>query len=187
MEHNHDQTKNSYGVKSIRASAALGEVGAAEAVEVIPIEMLSAEDGSLGIKAEDLRKIADQIADDEVVVWLRALDDPEDLLEHLATLNFVDGAISLVRSSRKLVIDGEEIHIQRTEFNVLELLGVNAGKVVSRDLIYSRLWGGYVNERTLDVYVSSIRRKLGSYRGIIKTHYGLGYLLDDDTQTRSEL
>ena len=56
-------------------------------------------------------------------------------------------------------------------------LVVNSGRVMTRGELYERLygWSGEAESNTLDVYISQIRRKLGS--GLIKTVRGVGYIV----------
>ncbi|NQV07430.1 response regulator transcription factor [bacterium] len=74
---------------------------------------------------------------------------------------------------------GREIDLTKTEFDLLELLMTNAGIVLTRDVIYERIWG-YDFETTsnpLDVYVGYLRRKLESEgeARLIHTVRGVGY------------
>ena len=60
-------------------------------------------------------------------------------------------------------LDGQELALTPTEFKLLSLLVGEAGRAVTRDEIMTRVWGPgwYGTPRTLDVHVSSLRRKLG--------------------------
>ena len=62
------------------------------------------------------------------------------------------------------------------EFQILELLVKACGKVVTREEIYSYIWGELVEleSRTIDMHVKAIRKKIGD-DSIIETVYGLGY------------
>ena len=74
-----------------------------------------------------------------------------------------------------------EIALSRTEFQLLELLLANQGKVLSRDVIFDRVWGYDFgpDSNSLDVYIGYLRRKLeaaGEPR-IIHTVRGVGYVV----------
>jgi two-component system response regulator MprA len=76
-----------------------------------------------------------------------------------------------------------EIQLSRTEYLLLELLMANQGKVLSRDLIFDKVWGYNFGpeSNSLDVYVGYLRRKLeaaGEPR-IIHTVRGVGYVMRD--------
>ena len=76
-----------------------------------------------------------------------------------------------------LVVDGEDIKLTKTEFNMLALFMANPGKVFSRDNIIDSVRGQdvYVVDRTIDVHIMNLRRKLGDYKNIITTFSGVGY------------
>jgi two-component system response regulator MprA len=74
-----------------------------------------------------------------------------------------------------------EIQLSRTEYQLLELLMANKGKVLSRDVIFDKVWGYDFGpeSNSLDVYVGYLRRKLeaeGEPR-IIHTVRGVGYVM----------
>ncbi|MER6944961.1 response regulator transcription factor [Nonomuraea sp. NPDC000554] len=72
------------------------------------------------------------------------------------------------------------IDLTRTEFALLELLMVNAGQVLTRELIVDRVWGYDLDPSTnsLEVYIGYLRRKLGEPR-LVHTVRGVGYVLRD--------
>jgi two-component system response regulator MprA len=76
---------------------------------------------------------------------------------------------------------GRSLELTKTEFDVLELLIVNAGIVMSRDTIYERIWGFdfETSSRSLDVYIGYLRTKTeaGGEPRLIHTVRGVGYLI----------
>ena len=76
---------------------------------------------------------------------------------------------------------GERLELTRTEFALLELFMLNPAQVLTRSLIYDRVWGydfGY-RSQSLDVYIGYLRRKLeaGGRGRLIHTVRGVGYAL----------
>lgn len=72
--------------------------------------------------------------------------------------------------------DGKQLELTALEYKLLSLLMQNAGKVVTRELIFEKIWdvsGNFVNDNTLTVYIKRIRKKLDA--DIIKTVKGMGY------------
>ncbi|WP_370743746.1 response regulator transcription factor [Ruminococcus sp.] len=72
--------------------------------------------------------------------------------------------------------NGKQLELTALEYKLLSLLMQNAGKVVTRELIFEKIWdvsGNFVNDNTLTVYIKRIRKKLDA--DIIKTVKGLGY------------
>ena len=79
--------------------------------------------------------------------------------------------------------NGQHLDLSAREFNLLELLAVNRGKIISREAIWDRLcdFASDINSNLIDVYVSNLRKKLEeqSSRRIIFTRRGVGYYLED--------
>ncbi len=90
-----------------------------------------------------------------------------------ARLNLSDGSIS---------VDGEKIELTKNEFRILRTLLENRGKIVSRETLMVSLWNDdcYVEENTLTVNVTRLRRKLEScgLKDVIRTKPGSGYIVD---------
>ncbi|TMH66216.1 MAG: response regulator transcription factor [Betaproteobacteria bacterium] len=89
------------------------------------------------------------------------------------------GAMTLWPEKRKAQWRGREVHLTSIEFNVLEVLMRNAGRVVSKDEISEQALGRPLArfDRSIDVHLSSIRQKLGEGARLIRTVRGLGYHL----------
>lgn len=87
------------------------------------------------------------------------------------------GALEINRQNYTVKIDGKETFFPKKEFELLTLLAANGGKVFTREALLRRIWGEsvYVIDRTVDVHVSKIREKLGSYASWIETVKGVGY------------
>ncbi len=89
------------------------------------------------------------------------------------------GAISVDYSAREVVIDGEKIPFSRREFDILELLSLNAGQIFDRERIYETVWGleGDGNSDTVMEHIRKIRAKFGAYtqEQYIETVWGCGY------------
>ena len=89
------------------------------------------------------------------------------------------GAMTLWPEKRKAQWRGREVHLTSIEFNVLEVLMRNAGRVVSKNEISEQALGRPLArfDRSIDVHLSSIRQKLGEGARLIRTVRGLGYHL----------
>ena len=83
-------------------------------------------------------------------------------------------------SQKKASIDGEEIPLTKKEFEILLLLLQNAGRVFSREDILSKVWNDevYVLDRTIDVNITRLRKKIGEYGKNIVTRLGYGYCFE---------
>ena len=90
------------------------------------------------------------------------------------------GEVALDSDRHEVTLRGAPVRMPLREFEVLELLMTNAGRVVTRDTLIDRVWGGdYVGDtKTLDVHIKRLRAKLEDDPGHpkrITTIRGLGY------------
>ena len=78
--------------------------------------------------------------------------------------------------TRRVSAGGNPVQLTATEFDLLEHLMANQGRVFSRDQLLSEVWGyaAIVGTRTVDVHVAQVRTKLGDYSPI-RTVRGVGY------------
>lgn len=79
--------------------------------------------------------------------------------------------------TKRATIEGEDLQLTRLELEILKLLIENKGKVYSREELLNRCWpeGVYVTDRTVDVNITRLRKKIGPYGNNIKTRVGYGY------------
>ena len=80
-------------------------------------------------------------------------------------------------TKKKVSIDGEEVALTKKEFEILFLLLQNKGRVFSREDILARVWSDevYVLDRTIDVNITRLRKKIEPYGKHIVTRQGYGY------------
>ena len=92
------------------------------------------------------------------------------------------GSITLKETEHKVIVNGEKIELTHKEFEMLKLFIHNPGIVFSRDKLMSEIWGmDYIGEtRTVDMHIKTLRHKLGSAGGQIKTVIGVGYRLENE-------
>jgi two-component system response regulator MprA len=99
------------------------------------------------------------------------------------TLRF--GDLELDPRTREVHRGGEAIELTRTEFSLLELFLLNPRQVLTRSLIFERVWGYDfgAGSNSLDVYVGYLRRKTeaGGKARLIQTVRGVGYTLREAT------
>jgi len=89
--------------------------------------------------------------------------------------NLTYGNISINIEKREVLVKGEKIQLPKMEFDLLYLLALKPEKVYKREEIYTNVWGDsvVVGDRTLDVHIRKLRKKIGS--DYIKTSKGIGY------------
>lgn len=88
--------------------------------------------------------------------------------------------LSLDTKRIRATIDGQEISLTKKEFEILKLLLTNKGNVFSREEILSHIWKDevYVLDRTIDVNITRLRKKIGNYGKNIVTRLGFGYCFE---------
>ncbi len=78
---------------------------------------------------------------------------------------------------KEVSIQGEKIILTKTEFEIFVLLAQHPDKIFSREDIIDKVWieTPYITERTVDVHITRLRKKLGNYAGLISNRSGFGY------------
>ena len=78
---------------------------------------------------------------------------------------------------KRCMVDGVEVKLARKEFELLAYLISHRGKILSREQILSRVWSDevVVLDRTIDVNITRLRSKIGTYGSYIVTRSGFGY------------
>jgi two-component system, OmpR family, response regulator MprA len=147
-----------------------------------PILMLTARDAvqdrvaGLDAGADDY--VVKPFALEELLARVRALLRRTDTGSG-DVLRYAD--LELDPRSHEVRRDGERIELTRTEFSLLELFMLNPRQVLTRSVIFERVWGydfGY-GSNSLDVYIGYLRRKTeaGGRPRVIQTVRGVGYAL----------
>ena len=81
-------------------------------------------------------------------------------------------------NSRSVIVDGESVNFTAKEYDLLEYMVVNAGRVISRDEILEKVWGGQheTDSNVIEVFVCHLRGKIGDDDNqVIRTIRGVGY------------
>ncbi len=81
---------------------------------------------------------------------------------------------------KTVTVDGKDVAFTKTEFEILRLLLEEKGRVISRGEMIRRIWPDdvMVLDRTVDVNITRIRKKIGNYADRIVTRSGFGYFFD---------
>ncbi len=113
----------------------------------------------------------------ELIVRVKAV-----LRRTIATTNpepksiIIEG-IELNEEDKRLTIEGKRVDLTRKEFDILLLFMKSPGKIFSREDILRKLWSNYVSvtDRTVDVNITRLRKKIGTYGKFIRGRSGYGY------------
>ncbi len=89
------------------------------------------------------------------------------------------GALAIDADRGQVLLNGEPVGLTRREYLILSLLAQHAGDYLSREEILNRVWPNdtYVNDRSVDVHIARLRKKLGPEGGRIVNKTGFGYTL----------
>ena len=92
----------------------------------------------------------------------------------------VSPALELDLERRDAFLDGAKLDLTTTEFNILKFLASKKGRVFTREQLLDGLWGNdkIVIDRTIDVHIRNLRRKLGREAHVIQNVRGAGYRLE---------
>jgi DNA-binding response OmpR family regulator len=84
--------------------------------------------------------------------------------------------------SKELLINNQRIVLTKTEFELLTLLAKNADKILSREDIIDVVWHQtpFITERTVDVHITRLRKKMGEYASVLVNRSGYGYKFETD-------
>ncbi len=91
---------------------------------------------------------------------------------------FQIGDLKIDPSKREIVYDGKKAQLTLTEFDIIRFLAENAGEVVSRESILKNVWGEdshKAKDRTIDVHIRALRRKIPGISKNLNSIYGIGY------------
>ena len=153
----------------------------------VPIIMVTAKDGEvdkvvgLELGADDY--VTKPFSSRELVARIRAVlrrkGDPDDILPSVIEV----GPIRVDVDRHVVVVRGATVAMPLKEFDLLEILMRNAGRVLTRSQLIDRVWGSdYVGDtKTLDVHVKRLRAKIEedpSNPQILQTVRGLGYKIE---------
>lgn len=90
------------------------------------------------------------------------------------------GKLQIFETERRVIYDGREVELSKTEFEMLLYLTKNKNRVVSKEEILNAVWGidYYGSDNTVEVYVNYLRKKISP--NVIKTMRGVGYKISGD-------
>jgi DNA-binding response OmpR family regulator len=133
----------------------------------------------LGVGADDY--VTKPFRMREVVARVRALlrrvERAQELAGERPPVLQVAG-LEIDRGTRRVAVAGQDVHLTPLEFDLLETLAAEPGRVRSREELMQEVWGwaDARGTRTLDSHVKSLRAKIGAER--VRTVHGVGYALE---------
>ena len=150
----------------------------------VPVVMLTARgdelDRVLGLEIGADDYVTKPFSPKELVARVKAVLRRHDKGKEKDKVELTDGVV-MDLNRYEVTVGGRRVELTTTEFKILSILAERPGWVFSRDEILSRLWGDEkaVIDRTVDVHVTNLRKKLGKAGRIIENVRGVGYKLTD--------
>lgn len=94
------------------------------------------------------------------------------------------GGISIDKAAHQVLIDGKSVDLSYKEFELLTYFIENRGIALSREKILNNVWNYdyFGDARTIDTHVKKLRSKLGEKGDMIKTIWGMGYKVSEDSE-----
>ena len=116
----------------------------------------------------------------EVVARVKALLKRVQLTSPPAQEKWTYKGLEIDLPANRVTVDGEEVSLTKKEFEILILMSQASPNVLTRAEILGSVWGEneYVLDRTVDVHITRLRKKLGEYASIIVNRSGFGYYLN---------
>src|SRR5512145_558923 len=108
---------------------------------------------------------------------LRRSDHPGDISTEPASIKMA--GIELDIEKKRLIVDGVKEDLTPIEFQLLQIMMKNPGRIFGRDQFLDYIWRDVnVTDRTVDVHITRLRKKLGNYGKYLITRKGYGYCLE---------
>lgn len=153
----------------------------------IPIIFLTAKDSEddklqgFGLGADDY--VTKPFSVREVVARVKSvLKRSHPNSEHKSIICFE--GLELDLDKKKTTVDGESVSLTKTEFELLGYLLLHRGQVFSRQQIFDAVWPEdvVVSNRTIDVNITRVRKKIGRYGNYIVSRQGFGYCFETESE-----
>lgn len=92
-------------------------------------------------------------------------------------INYEIGKLEINFDKREVLVESERIELSKTEFNLLEYMIKHQGVAIDRVTFLDEIWGMdvYVEDRVVDTFIKTLRKKLKNASPYIKTVFGIGY------------
>ena len=176
------------GISGFKLAEKLRKVG-----NYIPIIFLTAKNSEndilTGFSLGGDDYIAKPFSVKEVIARVGALIKRTSLVTEPSETNWTFNNLNIDIRINKVTIDDIEITLTKKEFEILSLLAQVSPNVLTRAEILSSVWGEneFVLDRTVDVHITRLRKKLGDYATIIVNRSGFGYYLNFESKVEGEV
>jgi len=113
----------------------------------------------------------------EVIARVKAVLKRQKNVTHNVDDKIVAGNIVIDLEQKEVSVETVKVFLTKTEFKILAFLASNPSKIFTREDILRNAWEDtpYITERTVDVHIARLRKKLGKYGNSISNRSGYGY------------
>ncbi|AGA28634.1 response regulator transcription factor [Singulisphaera acidiphila] len=168
----------------------LGQVRSRSQIPVIMLTARTAQaDRIRGLNAGADDYLPKPFGPEELLARIRAVLRRMDNSRQSEHESFVVGPIRLIPGAREVLCEGRVLGLTSIEFDILEQLVRSAGRVLSRDALMTALYQRRATpfDRSIDVHISHIRKKLKRHGDRIRTVRGVGYLFCTGAEGEGEI
>ena len=151
----------------------------------VPVIFLTAKDAEndmlTGFSAGGDDYISKPFSIKEVVARIRAVlkRSSAEVEQNITPVNnrLIFNDLEIDIENKELVIGEDKINLTKTEFEILALLARHPNRIFSREDMIENIWkdAPYTTERTVDVHIARLRKKMGSHASVITNRSGYGY------------
>jgi two-component system, OmpR family, alkaline phosphatase synthesis response regulator PhoP len=113
----------------------------------------------------------------EVIARIKAVLRRSETTKAFGQANIIEvSGITLDMEQKRMLVNGSREDLTPIEFQLLSMLMKSPGKVFNREQFLQRIWGEVnVTDRTVDVHITRLRKKLGVYGNLLIARKGYGY------------
>lgn len=119
----------------------------------------------------------------EIIARVKAILKRTQKQNEISSSSIIMDDIELDFSKKIMLVEKKEVQLTKKEFEIIALLVKNNGRIFTRAEIFNKVWDKHtiVSERTIDVHITHLRKKMGKYGEYLKSKTGFGYAFEKNS------